>query len=57
MKKPYQKPFMQEMVLRYKTALLTMSVVDPEIVDVDPDEEIDAEEALSRSSSIMWDEW
>lgn len=57
MKKSYQKPFMQEMVLRYKTALLTMSVVDPEIVDVDPDEEIDAEEALSRSSSIMWDEW
>ena len=56
MKKFYLKPLMQEIVLRQKTALLTMSGVDPEHVGVDPDEEIDAEEALSRRFS-GWDEW
>ena len=47
---------MQEIVLQHKTALLTMSGVDPEHVGVDPDEEIDAEEALSRRFN-GWDEW
>ena len=56
MKKSYVKPLMQEIVLRYKAALLTMSGVDPDIIDVDPDEEIDAEEALSRRFN-GWDEW
>ena len=56
MKKSYVKPLMQEIVLRYKTALLTMSGVDPEHVEIDPDEEIDAEEALSRGFTV-WDEW
>ena len=56
MKKSYLKPFIQEIVLIHKTALLTMSGVDPEHVDVDPDEEIDAEEALSRRITD-WDEW
>ena len=56
MKKPYLKPLIQVMTLRYKTALLTMSGVDPEHVGVDPDEEIDAEDALSRSFN-RWDEW
>ena len=56
MKKSYQKPLIQEVVFNYKTALLTMSGVDPDVVDVDPDEEIDAEDALSRSGSIVWDE-
>jgi len=55
MKKSYQKPLIQEVVMWQKTPLLTMSGVDPEHVGVNPDEEIDAEEALSRGSNI-WDE-
>lgn len=56
MKKRYMKPSMSEMVLQYRAALLTMSGQDPDIIGTDPDEEIDAEEALSRKFN-SWEEW